>query len=344
MQLKTIFTSIIISVSAFCYAQQTDTTAEKMLIYQLDNGGWPKQLENKSVVNYAAPLTETLMSQIKETTVQHATIDNKATSREINYLIAAYKKTNHTAYLKAAEKGIGYILSAQYANGGWPQYYPNKALYRSEITYNDNAMVNVLNILQDIVNGDNGFDQVAPSYLPKAKKGVEKGLACILKTQVLQNGKLAIWAAQYDKDTLRPAKARAFEPASLSTSESVGIVRFLMRFKNPSAEIKTAIISAKNWFEANQITGYKFGGVVDSNTNIKNMALIKDSNGVAWARFYDLTTNKPIFGDRDNTVKYKLEDLSNERRNGYAWYGNFAQQLLEKEYPKWLSANGIKTI
>ncbi len=344
MQLKTIFTSIMISVSVFCYAQQTDTTAEKMLIYQLDNGGWPKQLENKSVVNYAAPLTETLMSQIKETTVQHATIDNKATSREINYLVTAYKKTNNTAYLKAAEKGIGYILSAQYANGGWPQYYPNKALYRSEITYNDNAMVNVLNILQDIVNGANGFDHVAPSYLPKARKAVEKGLDCILKTQVLQNGKLTIWAAQYDKDTLRPAKARAFEPASLSTSESVGIVRFLMRIKNPSAEIKTAIISAKDWFEANKITGFRFGGVVDSTTSIKKMALVKDSTAVAWARFYDLINNKPIFGDRDNTVKYKLEELSNERRNGYAWYGNFAQQLIEKEYPKWLLANGIKTI
>lgn len=344
MQLKTIFTLMIISVSASCYAQQTDSTAEKMLIYQLDNGGWPKQLENKSVVNYAAPLTETLMGQIKETTVQHATIDNKATSREINYLVAAYKKTSNAAYLKAAEKGIDYILAAQYANGGWPQYYPNKALYRSEITYNDNAMVNVLNILQDIVTGTHDFDQVAPSYLPKAKKAVEKGLGCILKTQVMQNGKLAIWAAQYDKDTLRPAKARAFEPASLSTGESVGIVRFLMSFKNPSAEMKTAIISALSWFEANKITGYRFGQVVDSTNNIKNMALVKDSTAVTWARFYDLTNNKPIFGDRDNTIKYKLEELSNERRNGYAWYGNFAQQLIGKEYPKWLSANGIKTI
>lgn len=344
MRLKTILMFMIFSVSAICYAQQTDTTAEKILIYQLSNGGWPKQLENKSVVNYAAPLTETLLAQIKETTIQHATIDNKATSREINYLVTAYKKTENAAYLKAAEKGIDYLLEAQYTNGGWPQYYPNNSLYRSEITYNDNAMVNVLNILQDIVTGSNDFDLVNTSYLQKAKKAVDKGVACILKTQVMQNEKLAIWAAQYDKDTLCPAKARAFEPASLSTGESVGIVRFLMRFKNPSAEMKTAIISALSWFEANKITGYKFGQVVDALSNVKNMALVKDSTAVVWARFYDLTNNKPIFGDRDNTVKYQLEELSNERRNGYAWYGSFAQKLIEKEYPKWLLANGIKNI
>lgn len=338
MPLKTIFTVLMTSISVCGFAQQTDTTAEKMLIYQLDNGGWPKQLENKSVVNYAVPLTATLMTQIKETTVQHATIDNKATSREVNYLITAYKKTGNTAYLKAAEKGIDYMLAAQYANGGWPQYYPNKALYRSEITYNDNAMISVLDILQDIVTGSNNFDRVNASYLPEAKKAIEKGLDCILKTQVKQNGKLTIWAAQYDKDTLRPAKARAFEPASLSTGESVGIVRFLMRFKHPSAEIKAAVTSAINWFEANQIKGYKFAELVDPKSNIKNRALVKDSNAVVWARFYDLDNNKPIFGDRDNTVKYQLEELSYERRNGYAWYGNFAQKLIEKEYPKWLLA------
>ncbi|RZL19140.1 MAG: pectate lyase, partial [Pedobacter sp.] len=64
-----------------CYAQKpTDSTADKMLVYQLANGGWPKQLEDKSVVNYGATLTDDLLSKIKATTVLHATFDNKATS------------------------------------------------------------------------------------------------------------------------------------------------------------------------------------------------------------------------------------------------------------------------
>jgi len=327
-----------------CYAQMpTDSMADKMLVYQLGNGGWPKQLEDKSVVNYSLPLTPELLDKVKATNDLHATFDNKATSREVVYLVKAYKKTQNKAYLKAAQKGLDYILAAQYANGGWPQYYPDKALYRSEITYNDDAMINVLNILQDIATKTNDFEVVDASYIKKAEKVVAKGLDCILKTQVKQNGSLRIWAAQYDKDSMLPAKARNFEPASLSTSESVNITRFLMRFKNPSAEIKTAIKASVKWFDSHKTIGFKYDVVVDNTKpKGKDKILIADASSIVWARFYSLTDNQPLFGDRDNSIKNNVMDLSYERRIGYAWYGNWPRKLIEKEYPKWLAANGIK--
>lgn len=338
MRIKTLVTIICCGLIASCYAQQpTDSTAEKMLIYQLGNGGWPKQLEDKSVVNYGATLTPELLAKVKATKDLHATFDNKATSREIVYLVSAYKKTQNKNYLKAAEKGLNFILAAQYPNGGWPQYYPDKSLYRSEITYNDDAMINVLNILQNIVTQKNDFEVVSPAYIPQAEKAVAKGIDCILKTQVKQNGVLSIWAAQYDKDTLLPAKARAFEPASLATSESAGIVRFLMGIKKPSAEVKNAISAALKWFDTYKIAGYRF-----DREKGKVAALVPDNTSMTWARFYDIDKNVPIFGDRDNSIKSKLEELSPERRSGYAWYGNWGQKLIEKEYPKWLAANGIK--
>jgi len=333
-----LFLSVVCSTLLMsCYAQMpADSTADKMLAYQLSNGGWPKQLEDKSVVNYDLALTPEIKEKIKATTVLHATFDNKATSREVIYLVKAYKKTQNKNYLKAVEKGLDYIFEAQYPNGGWPQYYPDRATYRSQITYNDDAMINVLNILQDITTQSNDFETVNVSYIEKAKTAVNKGISCILKTQVKQKGKLIIWAAQYDKDSMLPAKARAFEPASLSTSESVSIIRFLMRFKNPSMEIKNSITQAVNWFSEHKITGYRF----DRETT--GSGLIADNTAVVWARFYDLEENIPIFGDRDNTVKLKLEELSQERRNGYAWYGNWGQKLIERDYPKWLASNGIK--
>jgi len=329
------FFSCAVAQDAAKTAANTDPIAEKMLLYQLSNGAWPKQLEDKSVVKYETPIDDALMAKIKATTYMHATIDNKATSREINALVKAYKNTQNKAYLKAAEKGIDYILKAQYANGGWPQYYPDQSSYRAEITYNDDAIINVLNILQNIAQQTNDFEVVDKTYIPKAQDAVKRGIDCILKTQVLQNGKPTIWAAQYDQNTLKPAKARNFEPASLSTSESVSIVKFLIRVPQPTVAIKTAIVNAINWFNANKIIGYKF----DKLPNANDKGLVADANSVIWARFYDLQTNKPIFGDRDNSVKDNVSDISYERRNGYAWYGTWANSLIEKEFPKWQKAN-----
>ncbi|UKT63696.1 pectate lyase [Pedobacter mucosus] len=343
MKIKLWLTLACSTICISCYAQSlTDSTADKMLVYQLGNGGWPKQLEDKSVVNYDLPLSATLLEKIKSTKDLHATFDNKATSREVVYLVKAYKQTQNKTYLKAAEKGIDYILAAQYPNGGWPQYYPDKALYRSQITYNDDAMVNILNILQNIASKKNDFEVVNPDYVKKAETAVNKGIGCILKTQVKQQNVLSIWGAQYDKDSLLPAKARNFEPASLSTSESVGIVRFLMKVKNPSPEIKTSIAAAVKWFNDHKIVGYRFDRPNDPKTNLKTAALVADQSSMVWARFYDLEKNVPIFGDRDNSIKLKLEELIPERRNGYAWYGSWAQKLIETEYPKWVASNEKK--
>lgn len=339
---KLIFTIIYLSLASCATAQKPpqiaykiDETAEKMLVYQLSNGGWPKQLVDKSVVSYEKPIDADLLAKIKSTPAKHATIDNKATSREIIALVKAYKSTSNPVYLKSAEKGIEYLLEAQYANGGWPQYYPDISSYRAEITFNDDAMINVLNIMLNISNKTNDFEVVNPKLANKATEAVKKGVDCIVKSQVLQNGKPSIWAAQYDHQTLKPAKARAFEPASLSTAESAGIVKFLIKLENPSDAVKAAINNAIIWFDHSKIVGYKFDQFQDG----KDRGLIADPSSIIWARFYEFETNKPIFGDRDNSIKYNVADISFERRKGYSWYGTWANSLIQKEYPKWQKAN-----
>lgn len=331
-----ILSSCAVAQNASQVVAKTDPIAEKMLIYQLSNGGWPKQLQDKSVVKYETAIDDVLLAKIKATTEKHATIDNKATTREINALVKAFKTTGNNAYLKAAEKGIDYLLTAQYANGGWPQYYPDASLYRAEITYNDDAIVDVLTIMLNISTKANDFDVVNASYISKASDAVKKGVDCILKTQFKQNGKPTIWAAQYDQNTLEPAKARAFEPASLSAAESVNIVRFLMKLKNPSPEVKASVTNAVNWFDKVKIEGFKFEKPAGGN----DRTLIADPTSTIWARFYDLESNEPVFGDRDNKVYKNVAEISFERRNSYAWYGTWGNNLT-REYPKWLKANGI---
>lgn len=333
-----IYTIIFGLAAVSCSAQIKDTLAEKMLSYQLPNGGWGKQLEDKSVVNYDLPIDKDLLRKIKATGDDHATIDNNATSREINGLIKAYSTTKNPEYLKSAEKGISYLLLMQYKNGGFPQYYPNKGLYRKQVTYNDNAMINALTVLYNVAEGKNGFDVVDSKLKEKSKIAVQKGIDCILKTQVLQKGVPSIWGDQYNEITLQPDKARAFEPVSLATAESVGIVRFLM-LQPVTPDIEISITSAVKWFKANDIEGYSYNVTKQNGKTVRVLA--EDKNSVIWARFYDIVTNKPLFGDRDGSVKYNYYEVSEERRNGYSWYGDFADKLIHKEYPKWLEKNKI---
>lgn len=319
-------------------AQVKDTLAEKILLYQLPNGGWGKQLEDKSVVDYSKRIDNNLLKKIKSTGDDHATIDNNATSREINALIKAYAETKNKEYLASAEKGISYLLQMQYNNGGFPQYYPNTALYRKQITYNDNAMINALTVLYNVAESKNNFNVVDSKLKEKSKIAVQKGIECILKTQVLQKGNPTIWGDQYNEITLQPEKARAFEPASLATAESVGIVRFLM-LQPITPEIEKSIKYAVKWFNENDIEGYSYKVTKQNGKAVRT--LVEDKNAVVWARFYDLITNKPIFGDRDGSIKYDYNEVSEERRNGYSWYGDFAAKLTAEEYPKWLKKNKI---
>jgi pectinesterase len=226
-------------------------------------------------------------------------------------------------------------LEAQYENGGWPQFYPLRKGYYTHITFNDNATINVLNLLKDLSNGNQKYDFVTDDVvLDRVEQALEKGIECILKTQFVQNGVLTVWCAQHDEITLLPAKARAYELPSLSGSESAGIVDFLMSLENPSPEIIKAVKAAVVWFDKVKITGYKVENFTNSEGK-KDRRVVSDAGArPMWARFYDLENNRPFFCDRDGIKKYSLEEIGYERRNGYSWYSDSAQKILDN-YAKW---------
>ena len=147
-------------------AVETDTIAEKMVIYQRNVGGWAKALDNVKI-DYKKPLSEgERAGVIDDANRNDATIDNNATIREIKYLLSAYKKTKNEKYLKSAENGILYLLKMQYTNGGFPQFYPDTSGYRKHITFNDNAMVNVLEILKNVAERDRKSTRLNSSHRP----------------------------------------------------------------------------------------------------------------------------------------------------------------------------------
>ncbi|MDR6111262.1 PelA/Pel-15E family pectate lyase [Paenibacillus sp. SORGH_AS338] len=78
-----------------------------------------------------------------------STIDNKATYTEIRRLASEYTKTKDSKYSAAAIKGVNFLINMQYANGGWPQVYQSSG-YHTHITYNDDAMINVMILLDEV--------------------------------------------------------------------------------------------------------------------------------------------------------------------------------------------------
>ena len=317
----------------------TDPIAENILLYQRNNGGWPKHFQGERKVDYKRQLNEEEIKELQTGFASgiDATIDNDATTKEIRYLVKIYKKTRNQGYLSAAEKGVQYLLKAQYDNGGWPQFYPDFSSYRSEITYNDNAMANAMNVLWDVSEGINDMEVINSSFKKTSHSAVSKGLDCILKTQLRQNGKLTAWCAQYDAKTLLPAMARKYELVSISGNESVGVVRLLMRVNNPTKEIITAVKAAVEWFEKVKIIGFKVKDVAAPlEASGRDRILVEDSLAAPiWARFYETETNEPFFSGRDSKKKKSLAEIENERRIGYAWYGTWPARLLATEYPEW---------
>ena len=166
---------------------------------------------------------------------------------------------------------------------------------------------------------------------------VQKGIDCVLKCQIVVKGKKTAWCAQHDKKTLEPCKARSYELASLSGAESVNIVRFLMAIENPTSEVRDAIESAVAWFEQAKIVGMRVKTIQDpSAPKGRDRIVVPDASAPPlWGRFYEIDTNRPFFCSRDGIPKYRLSDISHERRNGYSWLGSYAHGLLNEEYPAW---------
>ncbi|HJS52776.1 MAG TPA: pectate lyase, partial [Pyrinomonadaceae bacterium] len=306
-------------------ADEATRIANQVLIYQRENGGWEKN------VDMAAMLTQAERTKLlAEKTNADTTIDNGATTTQLQYLAKVITAKNIEAHKVGFFKGLDFLLSMQYENGGFPQFYPLKKDYSRYITFNDNSMINVLKLLRDIAKKKEDYLFVDEERRAKAEKGVERAIPTLLKTQVVIDGKKTVWAAQYDEKTLKPAAARTFEPVSLTAGESVGIVRFLMLDATPSDEVRDAIESAVKWFEANKIKGIRWERKDGESVAIKD----KDAPPT-WARFYQIETMRPIFIGRDGVIKYDVMQIEAERRNGYAWYVDGARDLLEKDYPKW---------
>jgi PelA/Pel-15E family pectate lyase len=315
---------------------QITEIADNILLYQRDNGGWPKNYDMQAI------LTEEDKGKLLQAkSVLDTTFDNTTTYSQVEYLAKAYKITKAERYKEAALRGIDFTLSAQYPNGGWPQHFPLESNYTRHITFNDDVTTGIMTMLKDIIDKKPYYSFVDKEHRQKARIAFDKGLDCILKCQIIDNGKLTAWCQQYDENDLTPAQARAYELPSICNDEGANVVLFLMSIDKPSEEVINSIQAAVQWFEDSKISGirveeFKASEVKFALTVSKtDRRVVEDPKAPPiWARFYELGTRKPLFSNRKSERLYSMAEVDRERRVGYTWYVYNPQWVLDK-YPSW---------
>lgn len=311
-------------------SEESIKVAENVLLYQRDAGGWPKNIAMHK------PLSEPEKAKINDDKgLNDAIFDNSATTTEMRFLARMYNKTNNEAYKESFNMGLKFILDAQYENGGWPMFYPLRKGYYTHITFNDNAIVNILLLLRDIKDNKPLFASITDiENFNKVGEAYNKGIGIILKTQIIVEGKPTVWCAQHEENTLLPAKARTYELPSFSGGESVGIIKFLMEIPDPSPEIIKSVTGAVEWLDSHRIKNTRWDMFINSDGK-RDRRIVQDPKaGDLWARFYDLETEEPYVCDRDGIKKKTLGEIGYERRNGYSWYTDAPQEVLDL-YPAW---------
>ncbi|HUD30762.1 MAG TPA: pectate lyase [Novosphingobium sp.] len=327
--------------------------AAAIVSFQTPAGGWGKNMDRtgparvpgESWVPY-----ENLPANAREDIVSPSpewryvgTIDNNATLDEMRFLArvqAQWPGKGGEPARGAFLKGLGYLLEAQFPNGGWPQVYPLQGGYHDALTYNDDAMAQVLSLLGEVAGRKGDFAFVPPAQAAKAKAAYDSGIAVILATQVRIGGRATGWSQQHDALTLAPVGARNFEPAALSSNESARLLVLLMQQPSPSPKAVAAVHDGIAWLRSAGMRDKAWTAAPDGSGISGKHLVDKPGAGPIWARFYDMKTLRPIFGDRDRSIHDAVNEISLERRNGYSWFGSGPGGAIAM-YESWAQAHPV---
>lgn len=343
--------------------------------YQNEDGGWGK-------TNTDYDLLEDSFSRLYGHA--YSTFDNGATHGQIKFLsrILRAAKEDPNSFrgyedeLETIEDGfwksMDYMINSQNEAGGWPQYYPYGVGYFKLITFNDNAMTSVMQLVYALTHEDGLIDSSLCEDFGWVRKALtddtpdkhnitienlnamwDKALDCTLKLQITVDGELTAWAQQYDPETGEPTIGRAFELPSICTSESQAIMNLLTNITEPSEAVKTAITSYAHWTEEIGIEGYESINISD-----RTRELGKDRRYVytgttkkTYGRFYGLDKDGssydsiddvegfyPIYSGRDSIAKLDHNVGGHERRSGYSFVQTDIEKKANDQLKKWEKA------
>jgi len=230
------------------------------------------------------------------------TFDDNITQGALKFLIEADSLIDEPWLTEGVELGIAFMIKSQFANGAWPQWYPLRGGYHDYYTFNDNTINDCIDLMLK-AHKAYGKDE----YLACAERGGDFIIASQLPRP--QAG----WAQQYSHD-MKPAWARTFEPLGVCSAATARNMRTLVQLYIYTKDDKylAPIPAAIEWLDNSKI---------------------RDN---LWARLYEIKTNRPIYGDREdgNKVHYDYEKVSLKERTSYGWRGEYGISSAVSYYRK----------
>jgi hypothetical protein len=311
------------------YLAAARDAASALVFGQLESGGWDYRIDfdvdAKTKWYRRADVGKVDPARRRNNTV----LDDDNTQSAIRFLLKFVELTKDSREQRdqAARDALDYalagLLKAQYPNGAFPQVYmgqprnpaehplrravmpadpaalPKVKEYWFFYTFNDHCTRRCVTTLLEAHQ-----KTARAEYLDAAKRCGD----FILHAQLPEPQ--PVWAQQYDLE-MRPAWARKFEPPSVCSSESAGIIRTLIDLHLATGEQKflTPIPAALKWFDRSRIGVEK------------------------WARFYELGSNRPLYFTKDYQLVYRDDDLpthySFQGDYGVAEATDYYQQVME---------------
>lgn len=303
---------------------------------QVESGGWdylidfhPEKMKLIYLRSDIGKLSPDEIAKRKNLT----TFDDNNTQSALQFLLALAdvmkesgdaRDKRDSGIREALDHGLKKMIGAQFPNGAWPQRwhgaahmvkefpiakarYPEswphewpKTNYYAHYTLNDNTHMDCIAVM---------FDAFHRTGKRECLDAARRGGDFLILAQMPEPQ--PVWAQQYNAQ-MEPVWARAFEPPGVTGDESVGAMEALMDLYVETGEEKflKPLPAAISWFKRSEIAPGK------------------------WARYYELKTNRQLFGDRDGKIYYKLGDISEERQHGYSWQGDYHVPRMLAAYEK----------
>ncbi|HYR08056.1 MAG TPA: pectinesterase family protein, partial [Longimicrobium sp.] len=121
---------------------------------------------------------------------------------------------------------------------------------------------------------------------------------CILRTQVMVDGRRTGWATRLEPLTLAPIPVDAREPAGLSARETPVVLGFLMPYETNDPRVAAAVRGGAAWMRETMLWGLLRGPQAAPDRTRSAEPL--------WARVYEFGSNRTIFADSAGSVRHGL--------------------------------------